>query len=364
MNRRKLIYKKLNHNTLKNKYYPLVFALLFSWVLQAQDIHYSQFYNAPLNLNPAMTGVFGGDVRLMGNYRQQWSPWVNYLTFSGAVDKKFYPKAPRNGFFSGGLTFNYDEAGDSKLQNIHLGLNGSYTQKLSDHAYITLGAVVSGNQRGFKQGALTFDQQFDENRGQFFDNLGTGENFGNTTQFFLDVGTGINFRIQELSDAELVDEQKYRSKLDVGIGIYHLTTPNQSFFEGVESPLFTRYSPYIAGTLQLGRESPLDVVTHFNGQLQGPYEEWLAMVGLKIHLETTPGKQFAIQPGVGYRFDEFGDAYYPTLEVNYRAWQVGLSWDVNVSEFTSVTNGNGGPEISVRYIFSKPLPKFKICPLI
>lgn len=349
---------------MKKKLYPLISFLLLGWALQAQDIHYSQFYNAPLNINPALTGVFGGDVRVMGNYRQQWTPWVNYLTFSGVADMKFYPKAPRNGFFSGGLTFNYDEAGDSKLQNIHLGLNGSYTQKLSDHSYITLGAMMSGNQRGFKTGALTFDQQFDPGRGQFDENFGTGENFGNTTQFFVDFGTGINFRIQALSDAALVDEMKQRSKLDVGIGIYHLTNPDQSFFEGYKSPLFTRYSPYVSGTLQLGKESPLDVVAHLNGQFQGPYEEWLALMALKIHIETTPGKQFSIQPGVGFRSNQVGDAYYPTFQVNYKSWQVGLSWDVNISDFQVVTNRNGGPEVSVQYIFSRPLPKFKICPLI
>lgn len=364
MNRRKLICKKLNHSTLKKKLYPLLLFFLIGWALSAQDIHYSQFYNAPLGMNPALTGIFQGDTRFMGNYRQQWTPWVNYLTFTGVADMKFYPKQPRNGFFSGGLDFNYDQAGDSKLQLIRLGLNGSYTHRVSDRAYLTLGAMLSGNQRGFKQGGLTFDEQFDPGQGQFINTLDPGENFGNTTQFFLDFGTGINFRIQSLGDAELVDEQKYRSKLDVGIGIFHLTNPNQSFFEGYESPLFTRYSPYVSGTIQLGKNSPLDAIVHLNGQLQGPYEEWLAMAGLKIHLETTPGKQLSIQPGVGYRFDEFGDAYYPTIEVNYNSWRVGLSWDVNVSDAKIATNRNGGPELSLQYIISKPLPKFKICPLI
>ncbi len=350
---------------MKKRIYPLLFLLfLTGWALQAQDIHYSQFYNTPMNLNPGLTGIFRGDARFMGNYRQQWTPWVHYLTFTGVADMKFYPKAPRPGFFSGGVTFNYDQAGVSKLQLIHLGLSGSYTRRLSNHSYLTLGAQLSGNQRGFKLGALTFDEQYDPGRGRFDPNRDNGEvTLTNTTNFFLDFGAGINFRIQRLSDAALVDEMKHRSKLDVGIGIFHLNRPDQSFFDGDKSRLLVRYSPYISGTLQLG-SSGLDLVTHLSAQVQGPYREYLGMLGMNIHLETTPGKQFSLQPGIGYRFDDFGDALYPTLQGSHNNWRVGLSWDVNVSDAKVATNQNGGPEISIQYIISKPLPKFKVCPLI
>ena len=48
----------------------------------AQDIHFSQFYFSPLNLNPAATGIFDGDYRIAGNHRQQWrSVTTPYTTF-------------------------------------------------------------------------------------------------------------------------------------------------------------------------------------------------------------------------------------------------------------------------------------------
>lgn len=366
MNRRKLICGALNHYTLKRKLYPLLLLFLSGWALQAQDIHYSQFYNAPMNINPALTGIFRGDARFMGNYRQQWTPWVRYLTFTGVADMKFYPKAPRNGFFSGGLEFNYDQAGDSKLQLLHLGLSGSYTRRMSNHAYLTFGAQLSGNQRGFKLGALSFDEQYDPGRNRYDPSLDPGEiNLNNKTNFFLDLGAGLNFRLQSLSDAELVDEMKQRSKLDLGIGIFHLNRPDQSFYEGYKSKMFMRVSPYAAGTLQISED--LDVVGHFNLQIQGPYREYLALAALKAHLNlksAPPNKFLSLQAGIGLRFDEFGDALYPTLEGNYGPWRVGLSWDVNISDAKAATNRNGGPEISLQYIISKPLPKFKACPLI
>src|ERR1035437_760607 len=39
----------------------------------AQDPHFSQFFDAPLLRNPALAGIFDGDVRVQGVYRNQWS---------------------------------------------------------------------------------------------------------------------------------------------------------------------------------------------------------------------------------------------------------------------------------------------------
>ncbi len=343
--------------------YTLLFFCLLGGALQAQDIHYSQFYNAPMNLNPALTGIYRGDARFAGNYRQQWTPWVHFVTFTGMADMKFYPKAPRPGFFAGGLTFNYDQAGLSKLQLLQLGASASYTRRMSNHSYLTLGAMLSGNQRGFKLGALTFDEQFDPGRGRFDPSRSNGEQNLNTTNYFFDFSAGLNFRLQSLSDNADVDELQKRSKLDLGIGIFHLNRPDQSFFDESKARLLMRFSPYATGTLQLG-SSDLDLVANVSAQFQGPYREYLGLMGLNIHLEKTPGRQFSIQPAIGYRFDDFGDAFYPALQGSYNNWRIGLSWDVNVSEARAATRRNGGPEVSVQYIISRPLPKFKICPLI
>ncbi len=50
----------------------LCFALL-SFGGAAQDIHFSEFYNTPLQLNPSYTGFFNGDYRFTAIYRDQWS---------------------------------------------------------------------------------------------------------------------------------------------------------------------------------------------------------------------------------------------------------------------------------------------------
>jgi len=59
--------------------------------VKAQDIHFSQFYMSPLNLNPAMTGVMNCKTRFVANYRNQWASVLKanaYNTYSASYDQK------------------------------------------------------------------------------------------------------------------------------------------------------------------------------------------------------------------------------------------------------------------------------------
>ena len=66
-------------------------ALLVSLNINAQDIHFSQFYASPLNLNPAMTGVMNCTDRLTLSYRNQWASVLKsnaFNTFTASYDRK------------------------------------------------------------------------------------------------------------------------------------------------------------------------------------------------------------------------------------------------------------------------------------
>lgn len=357
---------ELNAIMLKKALLLSVFILGMICSLNAQDFHYSQFYNAPLNLNPALTGIFKGDVRAMGNLRSQWhSVPVDYLTVTMAADQQFVRKTAKPGFFSAGIAFNYDKAGYSKLHLVNLGLTGSYTQKLTNTFFTTVGAGLGVGQRAFNTSALTFDRQFDDGRGTYDETLSNGENFSNTSNFYLDFSAGVNFRLQSLQEPALVDLLNKRSRLDFGIGFFHLNTPDQSFLEGDKAPLTMRISPYLTGVVQVGKS--FDVVGHFTAQWQKPYSEYLGGLGIRAHIDKRLGHQIALTLGVGYRFNnEFGDGFIPGIELSYNAWEAGFTYDVNVSDFNVATQGRGGPEFSIRYYLRKvrALPFYRVCPLI
>src|SRR5262245_44150778 len=92
--------------------------LVISWIwgtMQAQDMHFSQYYFSPLTMNPAYTGKYKGDFRFFGNYRKQWR-LINdaYNTFSAGGDMNFYPS---NVNLSGGLVFVHDQSGGNLVVN-------------------------------------------------------------------------------------------------------------------------------------------------------------------------------------------------------------------------------------------------------
>jgi hypothetical protein len=61
----------------------------------------------------------------------------------------------------------------------------------------------------------------------------------------------------------------------------------------------------------------------------------------------------------------WGDALIPVLRLQYGSWEAGLSYDVNISEFSAATNRRGGPEVFVQYVIKRPAPPpvFKACPI-
>lgn len=326
--------------------------------LFGQDIHFSQFYNTPLILSPALTGMYKGDLRFSGAYRSQWNAANSpYRTFHLSADKKFYRVTHTKWWFSGGLSFFYDRAGDGNLSTTNLSLTGSYTRMLNQKNFLTAGAQAGLGQRRFEFGNFTFDNQWN---GDIFDpNRATNENFNDPSILYPDFGAGLNWRLQSVKYSN-----KQRTKLDAGVGLFHFNQPNQAFKSNDKIALPMRWSLYALPSVQVTKK--VDLVGGASVQMQGPNFEALGAAAARYYISTKTAKEVAVQLGVNFRFNQIGDAMIPAAEIHYRDWMVGLSWDVNLSGFSTATNHNGGPEITVRYIIHKvyPFGAFKACPLI
>src|SRR6266540_3395245 len=84
-------------------------------VLYAQDPHFSQFFEAPLLRNPSLAGLFAGDIRIQGVYRNQWgSVTTPYQTGSFNMEYK-QPIGKANDFITTGLQILYDRAGTTNF---------------------------------------------------------------------------------------------------------------------------------------------------------------------------------------------------------------------------------------------------------
>ena len=339
------------------KFLALFFIFGCLGILKAQDIHFSQFYFSPMNINPALTGVFPQDIRFSGIYRKQWqSVPVPYLTFSGAFDTKIFHKISESGFFGAGVIFNYDKQGygsfgGPELQLTQLTLSGSYTQKLNDNNFLTAGLQVGTINRAFNVEGLQFENQYN---GDIFDpGLPNREAFDQTSLTFLDYSTGLNWHLQ--TDAGL--------SINAGIGLFHLSQPKQNFYNQTESKLPMRYSINLNGSAPLNPLWNIHFVVLF--QKQGVYNESIGGAAIEYKLNEKRGKELSLQLGTNYRYADESDAVIPTFGVQYLSWQFGISYDINISQFEAATNGQGGPEIALVYTITKVKPPktFKACPI-
>lgn len=336
----------------KTLYTMVCFAIFFASHIEivAQDLHYSQFYNSPLNVNPALTGVFNGDKRIMGSLRDQWEfvpvPWQ---TFSASYDMKMYRGDSEKQFFGLGANFNYDRQGDSKLNLSNLNLMGSYTRILNSSNVLTGGLLLGISSRGFNEEDLTWDKQWN---GDTFDgSIGSGETFDATRVSFLESAAGVNYRWQEDS----------RTHVDLGIGIFHLIEPSVSYYDGDSESLPRRWTFYGIGNVEL--MDPLDLQLNLLHQRQEAYDETVMSALGKIYINRQRGKEMQLHVGLGYRTS---GSFFPIIAAEYRGVYASFSYDADITEFNDLgRSNNGGPELHFRYIIThvKPLKAFKVCPI-
>ena len=325
------------------------YCVFVSWSLSAwgQDLHFSQFNRNPFLLNPAMAGAFDGDWRAAGMVRSQWgSVPVPYLTTTLLTDAKL--KDFGNGILGGGLSIDYDRAGDADLSHLRVGLTAAYTRQLSDQWFLSGGLQGTMVQRAFEADQLTFAEQYN---GDIFDPTLPGESFVQQQATALTVAGGLNLHFQ------LPDR---RTKVDLGAGAFNLNQPVYQF-TAVDAPATgARYSGYALAAVQVAER--LDLVAQVLYSTQTSYREGLGGGGIRYHLNTTPDQETSLQLTGSYRL---GDAVIPALELRYRMWLAGVSYDINTSSLNRATSGRGGPEFFVQYILTrvKPPTGLKVCPI-
>jgi len=341
---------------MKAKLISALFFCIFGLIGKSfsQDLHYSQFYNAPLVISPALTGIFNGDERFMVSFRDQGrSIPVPYLTFSGGYDRKIYPKNRTNGFFGAGLFFNYDKQGDSQLRLININLSGSYTHLLNDNNLITIGGLAGYSTRGFDPIALTWDSQWDTATNAFNASLPSGETFDFESFSFIETALGLNYRWQKSE----------RTKIDLGVGAFHVTKPNATFSNSVREALPMRLSFYGIGSTALTEK--LDLQLDLLYQTQEEYRELLFGGYLNFYFNQERGRNRQFRVGAGYKTT--AEVLFVKAGVQINEWFVAASYDIDMSDFAGEHEGapGRGPEVHLRYIIKhvKPQGKFKICPI-
>src|SRR5688572_12321842 len=134
-----------------------VLMLAFDGAVTAQDPQFSQFYAAPLYLNPALAGSTG-QARAGINYRNQWPAIdANFTTMAAYFD--YYIEDKSSGI---GALITRDVEGLAGLQSISLALQYSYELKITKALGFRPGFQVAFYNRNVNFTELTFGDQFDQ----------------------------------------------------------------------------------------------------------------------------------------------------------------------------------------------------------
>ena len=180
------------------------------WLLsqpgQAQDPQFSQYYAAPLYLNPAFAG--STELSRAGlNFRSQWpSLQANFTTASVYFDHFF------EDYNSGvGAIITGDREGLSGLQSISIGLQYAYQLRLTDYLTFRPGVQAAFYNRDINFDKLLFGDQLDDSG---VISPVTGEN----------LNTGLSKSFFDLTLGGIL----YSENFYFGYSAAHVTTPNQS----------------------------------------------------------------------------------------------------------------------------------------
>ncbi|MCY7410675.1 MAG: PorP/SprF family type IX secretion system membrane protein [Chitinophagales bacterium] len=320
----------------------LVSTVFFS---KGQDVHFSQFYYSPMSFNPALTGSMDGTYRIGGIYKNQWSsissPFV-YSTPSIAYDMKLFSGGTSPNFLGVGIMLLNDRSGDGNLRNFTAMLSASYHQSLDREGNYHIAVGLQGGivQKSIDFAKLDFGDEF------------TGLDFGGVTSE--------NFKYYQISysdfsaGAVLYGVPSKYARFQIGAAAYHLTTPNETFFESSDNQLDMRY--VVHGSMAFAASRKFYIFPFGQYQFQNNDNEFV--IGSNFGFNINPSTRSA--PEIFYigAFSRIRYDIIPTVGVMMKGFQAGLAYDVNTSsDLNPATGGKGGFELALAYIGNITPPK-------
>jgi type IX secretion system PorP/SprF family membrane protein len=351
------LLKKTSERPGKPWFFLFLGLLLTGTGIRAQDPGFSQFFASPLTLNPALTGKFNGDVRVAGNYRNQW-PSINdaFITSTISIDAPIMKaKLPVNDTWGIGFMAMTDRTASGVLTSNYVSLSTAYHLALDEDGYHSIGVGFQGTyaNQSLDGTRLTFEDglQLD---GTFLRSPTEAINSEFVTVHYFDMNLGV------LYNASTNGNNNYY----IGASAYHLNHPKESFL-GVDTiNVPTRVTAHAGGYFPIvGSPSTIYLSGLFNTQA-GAHEIVLggAWAISANNDERDPVNFYA---GVWGRFSNVTDALIPYVGLDYNSFSLGLTYDVNVSALQTASQSRGGVEISLIYIKKSsngrhaiPCPKF------
>ncbi len=293
-----------------------------------------------------MIGLSNGPYRVSAIYRNQWNRvdvGEPYRSVYASFDSKILSNPDQTMHLNGGLMVLSDKAGDLQLHTKQVEVALGASIRMNDIHGISLAAQGGFGQKSINYEKAQFGNQFD---GLGYDpTIGSGENLNDETVNYPNLGAGILYFMAP----------SRRTSLYLGGAMYNIISPNVTF-TNFRTNLASRLAFQLGGSAELSQK--VDVLANSQMQMQQTYREWTsAILGRYIFMSSNYNsageRAFALGPGLRMSGgqDGFGtfDALILIARLDYESMQLGISYDVNMSDFETATANRGGFEVSFVY---------------
>lgn len=306
-------------------------ALSFA-ITEAQDLHFSQFFNSPLTTNPANTGFLpDADYRIGANFRNQWSTvmTVPYKTISAFGDAQIMRDRLENGWLGIGGYILSDVAGSGSLKSTKAYGSLAYHQQLGASSLVSAGFNIGWANKRIDQSKLKFPDQFD---GKFFDNPITAVSLTNTSVSYMDVQAGMNY-------AYFPQENVY---INAGYSIQHVNRPKETFFADNTNAgrIPMRHIGFLNAILKVNERVIINPNAYFTTQAKASE----LVFGLNGNYNLSEYGEKQLVAGLYYRV---GDVIAPMVGFELNGVKFTFSYDVTTQPLNQYNGYRGASEFSI-----------------
>ncbi len=318
------------HSVLKTA--GIILLLIIGVNVNGQGLHFSQYYNAPLLVNPANTGFNPDyDYRIGGNYRNQWASVGNpYRTMSAWGDTKLFTNRFENGWMGLGAALYSDKAGSGNLVSTNAYASVAWHQMIGYNSLLSGGFSLGLVTKRIDITKLSFDNQWN---GQFFDiNVPSNEPFAYSQTSYVDLQVGMNY-------AYFASDNLY---LNAGVSVMHLNTPQESFFSPnvADTRVNRRYTGFVNASMKIEDRW----IVNPNIYVSKMSNAWETVVGFNANRDLSGDGAQQLILGVYYRHK---DAVIPLVGYQVNDTRFTFNYDATTSNLSSINGARGAYGISI-----------------
>ncbi|MCD6011293.1 MAG: type secretion system rane protein PorP/SprF [Flavipsychrobacter sp.] len=307
-------------------------ALIVNTSASAQDVHYVQFDATPLAVNPALTGMFDGSMRMSALYRNQWAnEIIPYVTSGTSFDMPVFTDKKKN-YVGMGTQIIRNTTGDGTLYSFSMIFSAAYHKHFGkkDGNICDFGIGLQGAylQRNYDVAYLFYGGEF--LYGQFANTWGSGISFMELNvglSFSQSLGQHFNYTIGLSENNIREPSEKWQQQQAIGTGIVRNTT---GVFSAIWRPGKLSFRPCIHV-----------VVSKLRTAIIGGNEFHYTVSKNKQH--NNPVSVFA---GGWYRLDDIASV---TVGAEFLRVRIGMAVDCTPVPRHMKYSGLGAVEFSVKY---------------